>query len=118
MLPSGYRGLPQVSYDLRKVSLFVLEAPVIESSNTHIVEGSATSKGGIPVVEDMDTEEHPGPSNGDVAEGNATLKQRVEPEAVSCTPVKTQSFPIQYSPFVTKERGSSSRRSHSKCFIF
>jgi hypothetical protein len=101
-----------------KPFLFVLETPVIESSNTHIVKGSAPSKADIPAVEDIDTDKHAGPSNGEAAEGNATPKPHVQPEAVSCVLVQTQCFPIQYSPFVTKNRGHSSRRSHSKFFIF
>jgi hypothetical protein len=101
-----------------KLSLFVLETPVIESSNTHIVKGNATSEADIPAVEGIDTDEHAGPSNGEAAEGNGTPKPRVQPETVSCVLVQSQCFPIQYSPFVNKNRGSSSRRSHSKCFIF
>jgi hypothetical protein len=101
-----------------KLSLFVLEVPVIESSNMHIVKGSATSEADIPAVEDIDTDKHAGPSSGEAAKGNATPKPQVEPEAVSRVLVQTQHFPIQYSPFVTKNRGSSSRQSHSKCFIF
>jgi hypothetical protein len=101
-----------------KLSLFVLEAPVIECSNTHVMKGSATSKAVIPAVEDIDTEEHAGPSNGEAAERNATPKPHIQPEAVSCILAQTQCFPIQYSPFVTKSRGRSSRRSQSKCFIF
>jgi hypothetical protein len=81
------------------------ETPVTESSN-------ATSKADIPAVEDTDTDEHAGPSNGEAAEGNATSKPHVQPETVSCIPVQSQCFPIQYSPFVTKNRGSSSRQSH------
>ncbi|PNF28820.1 hypothetical protein B7P43_G04433 [Cryptotermes secundus] len=87
------------------------ETPVIESSNTHIVKGSAISKADIPAVEDIDTDERAGPSTGGAAEGNATPKPHVQPEGVSHILVQTECFPIQYSPFVTKNRGSSSRRS-------
>lgn len=99
-----------------KLSLFVLETPVIESSNTHIVKRSAISKADIPAVEDIDTDERAGPSTGGAAEGNATPKPHVQTEGVSHILVQTECFPIEYSPFVTKNRGSSSRRSHSKCY--
>lgn len=105
----------------------MLDAPVIKKSNTEksatpvsteVVRGSDTPKPDIeaevPVVEDIKTEEHTGPTNREAVERNDTPKA----EAMSCTPVRTQCFPIEYSPFVNKGRGSSSRRSHCKCCIF
>jgi hypothetical protein len=108
-----------------KISIFVL-APAIKKRNTEestvsitmeIVKASDSPKLGIdaeaPVVEDINNEEHAGPINRDVVERNDIP----EAEAMPCTPVRMQAFPIQYSPFVTKGRGSSSRRSHCKCCI-
>jgi hypothetical protein len=59
-----------------KLSLYALEASIFESSNTHIMKGSATSKADIPAVEDIDMNEHEGPSNTKAAEKNATPKSR------------------------------------------
>jgi hypothetical protein len=113
---SVQRGLLQESDDLNEAcSLFLLAAPVTDTTSMQTEEGSATSRAGIPSTEDP--EERAGPSM-EVAEGSATLKPHVEPESVSCTPIQVQHFPIQFSPFVTRNRGSSSKRSHSKCFIF
>jgi hypothetical protein len=104
----------------------VSEAPVIKNSNTEesaasvsteVVRGSDTSKLVIEaedsVAEDVNTEGLTGTTNRE-DKSNDTPKA----EAVSCTPVQSQHFPIQYSPFVTKSRGSSKRQSHCKCCIF
>lgn len=110
-----------------KVSILVLEAPVIKKNSTEesttlvsteVVRGSDIPEPDIeaerPVVENVNTEERTGPTIREVVERCDTPKA----EAAPCTPVQAQWYPINYSPFVTKGRGSSSKRSHCKCCIF
>jgi hypothetical protein len=108
----------QASDDLSEAFslFFLLETHIVDSTNTETVEESATSRAGTSAIENA--EEHAGVSDEKVAEGSATLKAHVEPESVSCTPVRNQRLQVQLSPFVNLTRGSSSRRSHSKWFIF
>ncbi|XP_021933124.1 disks large-associated protein 5 [Zootermopsis nevadensis] len=102
-------------------SKIVLEAPVIKKNSTEesttlvsteVVRGSDIPEPDIeaerPVVENVNTEERTGPTIREVVERCDTPKA----EAAPCTPVQAQWYPINYSPFVTKGRGSSSKRSH------
>jgi hypothetical protein len=99
------------------VSVFI--APVIGNSNT----AEPATPVNTESIKSSDTEakvpaEEPvGPTNREVVEGSGTPEPHVEAEGKSYTPVQTECFPIHYSPFVTKGRGSSSRQSHCMYFI-
>ena len=100
-----------------KFSVFVSKARGNASSNSEAVKGAIALKKDALVIRHTNTEDSAGPCDRDIVEEPHTSESQVKSEVVS-TPVRMEWFPCQYSPFVTMHRGSSGRRSRSKCYIF